>query len=79
MLYYSVDTLIDAGFVTKKRYYELEKELNEILPTRKGLCFGPNDYAMSYFLQVEDTLEIVNKILDNADFENKVYLYHSSW
>lgn len=79
LLYYSADTLIDAGFVTKKRYYELEKELNEILPTRKGLCFGPNDYAMSYFLQVEYTLEIVNKILDNADFENEVYLYHSSW
>lgn len=79
LLYYSADALIYAGITTKKHYSKLEEELNEILPTRKGLCFGPDDYAMSYFLHVEDTLEFVNKILNEADFDKEVYLYHSSW
>lgn len=79
LLYYSVNALIDNGIITKEHYTKLETELNEILPPKHGLCFGPDDYAMSYFLNVKDTLEIVTKILDIADFKNEVYLYHSSW
>lgn len=79
LLYYSANALIDKGTITKEQYTKLEKELNEILPPKHGLCFGPDDYAMSYFLNVKETLEIVNKILDEADFDKEVYLYHSSW
>lgn len=45
----------------------------------EGFFFGLIDYALSYFLNVKNTLEMLTKILDNADFENEVYLYHSSW
>ena len=79
LFYYSADDLIDASIIIKEIYIQLKTELNEILPTKNGLCFGPNDYALSYFLNVKDTLEIVNKILDEANFEKEVYLYHSSW
>lgn len=57
----------------------LNSELNKILPTKEGFFFGPIDYALSYFLNVKNTLEMLTKILDNANFENEVYLYHSSW
>lgn len=79
LLYYSANALIDNGIITKENYTKLETELNEILPPKHGLCFGPDDYALSYFLNVKETLEMLNKILDNADFEEEVYLYHSSW
>ena len=79
LLYYSADALIDNGIITKEHYNKLETELNKILPTRAGFFFGHIDYAMSYFLKVKDTLEIVTKILENADFEKEVYLYNSSW
>lgn len=79
LLHYSADALIDNGIITKEHYTKLETELNEILPTRAGFFFGHIDYAMSYFLKVKDTLEIVTKILENADFEKEVYLYNSSW
>ena len=79
LLYYSANNLIDKGIITKEQYAKLETELNKILPTKEGLFFGPTDYALSYFLNVKETLKMLTKILDNADFENEVYLYNSSW
>lgn len=79
LLYYSANGLIEKGIITKEQYAKLETELNKILPTKEGFFFGPIDYALSYFLNVKETLEMLTKILDNSDFENEVYLYHSSW
>lgn len=79
LLYYSANNLIEKGIITKEQYAKLETELNKILPTKEGSFFGPTDYAISYFLNVKETLKMLTKILDNADFENEVYLYHSSW
>ena len=79
LLYYSANGLIEKGIITKEQYAKLETELNKILPTKEGFFFGPIDYALSYFLNVKNTLEMLTKILDNADFESEVYLYHSSW
>lgn len=79
LLYYSANNLIEKGIITKEQYAKLETELDKILPTKEGFFFGPIDYALSYFLNVKNTLEMLTKIIDNADFENEVYLYHSSW
>lgn len=79
LLYYSANNLIEKGIITKEQYAKLETELNKILPTKEGLFFGPTDYALSYFLNVKETLKMLTKILDNADFENEIYLYNSSW
>lgn len=78
LVYYSANALIDNGTITKEQYAKLETELNKILPTKEGFFFGLIDYALSYFLNVKDTLEMLTKILNNADFEKEVYLYHSS-
>lgn len=79
LLYYSANGLIEKGIITKEQYTKLETELDKILPTKEGFFFGPIDYALSYFLNVKNTFEMLTKIIDNADFENEVYLYHSSW
>lgn len=79
LLYYNANNLIEKGIITKEQYAKLETELNKILPTKEGFFFGPTDYALSYFLNVKETLKMLTKILDNADFENEVYLYNSSW
>lgn len=79
LLYYSVNGLIEKRIITKEQYAKLETKLNKILPTKDGFFFGPTDYTLSYFLNVKETLEMLTKTLDNANFENEVYLYHSSW
>lgn len=79
LFYTSASTLIDNGVITKVDYEELEAKLEEIMPTQAGFFLGGTDYSPYYFQTVEETLEIVDKILENGDFDKEVYLYHSSW
>lgn len=79
LFYTSASTLIDNGVITKADYEELEAKLEEIMPTQAGFFLGGTDYSPYYFQTVEETLEIVDKILENGDFDKEVYLYHSSW
>ena len=79
LFYTSASTLIDNGVITKPDYEELETKLEEIMPTQAGFFLGGTDYSPYYFQTVEETLEIVDKILENGDFDKEVYLYHSSW
>ena len=79
LFYTSASTLIDNGVITKADYEELKAKLEEIMPTQAGFFFGGTDYSPYYFGTVEETLEIVDKILENGDFDKEVYLYHSSW
>ena len=75
----SVSSLIDSGVITKSDYEEMKAKLEEIMPTQSGYFFGAIDYSPYYFLDVEETLEIVDKILENGDFDKEIYLYNSSW
>ena len=79
LFYTSASTLIDNGVITKADYEELEAKLEEIMPTQAGFFLGGTDYSPYYFQTVEETLEIVDKILENGDFDKEVYLYHSAW
>ena len=79
LFYVGASTLIDNGVITKAEYKEMEGKLEELMPTQSGFFFGGTDYNPYYFQTVEETLEIVNKILENGDFDKEVYLYHSSW
>ena len=79
LFYTSASTLIDNGVITKADYEELEAKLEEIMPTQAGFFLGGTDYSPYYFQTVEETVEIVDKILENGDFDKEVYLYHSSW
>lgn len=79
LFYTSASTLIDNGVITKADYEELEAKLEEIMPTQAGFFLGGTDYSPYYFQTVEETLEIVDKILENGDFDKEVYLYHFSW
>jgi hypothetical protein len=50
--------------------------LGDLLPTASGFFFGGTDYDEWYFSDVQDTIELVDKLLleDGGDF-----YYHSSW
>lgn len=50
---------------------------NDLLPSNSGFFFGSTDYDDWYFEQIEDTIEMLEKVLklpDDYEFE-----YHSSW
>ena len=56
-----------------------EGKIEEILPTTSGFFFGGTEYDEYYFSDVEETIEIINKVLETTDFEKELVVYQSSW
>ncbi len=50
-----------------------------LLPTKSGFWFGSTAYDERYFFHLLDTIEILNRILNETDFETEDVYYHSSW
>ena len=51
----------------------------ELLPTSEGFFFGGTNYDESYFEQLENTKEIINKIFGIVNLKEFSLTYHSSW
>jgi hypothetical protein len=49
------------------------------LPTQAGFFFGGTEYDESYFEGIQDTINILQKVLEETDFEESVITYRSSW
>lgn len=76
-------------------YYKVTKELLEelvedckkvldnhnlnILPTSSGFCFGGTEYDKYYYYQLENTVEMLNKVIVETDWKNEVVVYHEWW
>lgn len=58
---------------------DVKFQLAELLPTASGFFFGGTDYDEWYFKDVEDTIKIINDVLDTTDFEKQIIFYRSSW
>lgn len=52
---------------------------SELLPTCDGFFFGSTKYDEWYFQDIEETIQILNTVLENTDFENEKIIYTSSW
>lgn len=53
--------------------------VQEKLPPRQGFFFGSYEIDEYYFRDLEDTLDILNKIFENPKHELWDLYYHSSW
>ena len=51
----------------------------ELLPTCAGFFFGSTDYDQWYAEDIYNTIEILERILDDFDFESYTLLYSASW
>lgn len=78
--FYSDASLLTAiGAISPADYMLLAAKLEQILPTESGFFFGSTDYSPYYFKETQDTIDIIERILKQGDFEKEVYLYVSSW
>lgn len=74
-------------YVSKRSLYELKelcekvlenKELaNELLPTGRGFFFGSAEYDEWYFKDLEYTVEKLDELLKNENYD--FYKYQSDW
>lgn len=53
------------------------EEVAEILPTESGFFFGSTEYDQWYLQDIKETIEILDKALD--DNEDCDFEYHASW
>lgn len=51
----------------------------KLLPTSSGFFFGGTNYDEYYIKDVNDTIEIITKILETTDFDKEIIYYVSSW
>ena len=51
----------------------------ELLPTQSGFFFGSTDYDQYYMRDIENTIEILTKALQETDFDRQMIVYTSSW
>lgn len=51
----------------------------ELLPTLGGFFFGGTDYDQWYVDDIEHTIDVLEKVLKDTDFEQYSILYQSSW
>lgn len=51
----------------------------EVLPTTSGFFFGSTDYNQFYIEDLQSTVEIVQRVLKETDFEKETISYSSSW
>lgn len=51
----------------------------EYLPTQSGFFFGSTDYDEWYMKDIDDTIAILEKVLEETDFETQMVFYGSSW
>lgn len=51
----------------------------KLLPTKSGFFFGGTDYDDWYYENAEFTIESINKILEDPDFDQLNVYYSSSW
>lgn len=58
---------------------ENPEKADEILPVSSGLFFGSDKYDEYYFEQLRDTIEIIDKALDNEALKGYDLFYTSSW
>ena len=52
---------------------------DRLLPTQSGFFFGGTDYDQYYVDKLDETIRIVQKVLDETDFEKDEIYYHASW
>lgn len=51
----------------------------ELLPNSVGFFFGNYEYNQYYLEDIKETIDIINNVLDDTDFEEYTIAYRSSW
>jgi hypothetical protein len=55
------------------------KGIEEYLPTTSGFFFGGTEFNEWFFNDVEETIELVEKVLKETDFKTQLICYRASW
>lgn len=72
---FKMKTKIKEIKIAQKAIKIAQKEL----PTKSGFFFGGLEYDEYYFDSLNETIQIIEKVLAETDFNIQKIIYHSSW
>lgn len=75
-------TMEDGQWVSNMeegQYVEDPTIAEELLPSTHRFFFGSTDYDEYYVRDIENTIDIVTKVLETTDFDTQMIYYVSSW
>lgn len=61
------------------QYIEDPSVAQELLPTASGFFFGSEEYDQRYMMDINNTINILTKVLEETDFETEMVCYSASW
>ena len=53
--------------------------IETFLPTTSGFFFGGTEFNEWYFNDVEETIDLITKVLKETDFKTQIIFYRASW
>ena len=54
-------------------------DCEDLLPVKDGCFFGNQEYNWSYYNHIEYTIDILEEIIKNTDWDNDRIIYYASW
>lgn len=64
---------------TCKKVLDNPSDAKNILPTSSGFFFGGTDYDEWYFGDLKETIEMVEKVITETDWEHETVAYYEWW
>lgn len=58
---------------------ENKEYADELLPTQEGFFFGSTEYNEFYIEDLKNTIDQINKILEETDFDTEEIVYSAWW
>jgi len=77
--YYASREKLTELIVTCEAVLADHSKAEELLPVAGGFFFGTYEYDEWYFGQLQDTIEMLERTLDNPKFMQYDFYYRSSW
>lgn len=62
-----------------KQVKEDTSQAEVLLPTQSGFFFGGTDYDEWYFKDIDDTIELLEGLVNEDGFDQSDFYYQSSW
>lgn len=76
---YKVENGIKMPIYEEGKVITNKQMCEDLLPTQEGFFFGSTEYDQYYIDDIKNTVEQIEKIFDEVDFNKYELYYHSSW
>lgn len=76
---YRYENGVKTPIMQSGKYIKDPNVAKNLLPAQEGFFFGGTNYDQYYLSDIQNTIDIITKVLETTDFETEMVYYVSSW